>query len=52
MDDKNTQVVDTIASALVDSIYDQLGTAPYDRITNGKLVSYVTENTCKVLVDG
>lgn len=52
MDDKNSKAVDALAAALVDGIYDQLGTAPYDRITNGKLVSYVTESTCKVLVDG
>lgn len=52
MDDKNAKAVDALASAIADGIYDQLGTAPYDRITNGKLVSYVTESTCRVEVDG
>ena len=52
MDDKNSRAIDALAASIVDGIYDQLGTAPYDRITNGKLVSYVTESTCRVLVDG
>lgn len=52
MDDKNAKAVSALAEAIADGVYDQLGTAPYDRITNGKLVSYVTENTCRVLVDG
>lgn len=52
MDDKNSRAIDALAASIVDGIYDQLGTAPYDKITNGKLVSYVTESTCRVLVDG